>query len=89
MSSDTENNCSWAAERVGRLFCPLGNGHPLLWSSRGAQGPLTSSHSAQSCEPHDNAPHNTTSDTPPTAIMGVPFEALLPYAIMTGVCCLR
>jgi hypothetical protein len=86
MLSDTGNNCSWAVERVGAPSCPLGNGYPLLWSSHSAgttPPPLTSAHR---CGPHDNdVPPQHPSATSTTAIMGVPFEALLPYAIMTGV----
>jgi hypothetical protein len=35
---------------------------------------------------HDTHPHRTPAPADTLAIMGVPFEALLPYAIMTGVC---
>jgi hypothetical protein len=51
--------------RVGEaLFCPLRNGHPLLWSSR-ASAWATSLLSLRHCsEPHDNALHNPPATHP-------------------------
>lgn len=50
-----------------------------------AERALSRSRPHQAAAPHDTLPLRTTATADTLAIMGVPFEALLPYAIMTGV----
>lgn len=88
-AGDTENNYRGIAEGVGDGI-PASEGDALRWVS---ERPKRRDHSAcpgvldltSSLRISTNPPRNTTTTADDSAIMGVPFEALLPYAIMTGV----
>jgi hypothetical protein len=82
---DTWNNCNWTTEGGGGAVLPAAKWTPfaLEFTAR-AHGPLACSHSAIAANLTITLPTNPQRHTQ-TATMGVPFEALLPYALITGV----
>jgi hypothetical protein len=75
----------------GRISARL-NWHPLRWRSTALERtatPLTgadlTTHELRCLQPNRAPPPHPRPPSETTASMGVPFEALLPYAIITGV----